>query len=631
MKKRFIFVFLILVILISCSVFVFAESSDDKYGFQKTTLNVKIENKIHSESSNLRVELMAFPKNTKRQISSLEVYPDAKILEDIIKFTFTKPGDISFIADSEVISYFYYPKINSEVKLPLQIPSEIVKYTKKTEHADIDDEHIKLKAKEIMTENFYETAFNIANYVYKNVEYDESYAGKFKKASWVLMNKKGVCAEYTNLFIALCRTVGIPARYVSGTVYSSKIEDFQEHAWAEIYNGKEWIPYDITFGQFGWIDSTHVLLQYMEDATEPTVEYYYTGKVSVGKLDINAQIIEQEVLLTKKTSLFVKPIYQYVSLDSYVPVEIIIENKENSYLNVPIIIKTAPEIPEKSMKHIFLEPLERKKTYLLIHIPDLERCKLGCKSDLVVGTPFNNEVDSEIYFSSYYPKVSYEEAMEIMNLESEVASRKDIFLDCDFSPKELRKGDEVQISCSVINKKESFYGDLCFEDSCERVFIETRGEFYKSINIDKSQLFCVYIREGTDLKDFDCLSLELSPLPEVSLEDYFPDKGVFSEISNLKITLKSSKQIKLKLKILRNDKKIQEFTLDLSQGYNIITLPIKTWKLKPGDNKIKLLFEVADKDGQVYEFKDSIDFYVEDVPFLEKIIAYIKGFFYYGF
>ena len=72
----------------------------------------------------------------------------------------------------------------------------------------------------------------------------------------VLANGVGVCQDYAHLAVALCRSISIPARYVSGYLFSSNdrtgsIEgDFvrvQTHAWFEAaVPGQGWLPLDPT-------------------------------------------------------------------------------------------------------------------------------------------------------------------------------------------------------------------------------------------------------------------------------------------------------------------------------------------------------------------------------------------------
>ena len=78
----------------------------------------------------------------------------------------------------------------------------------------------------------------------------------------VLRTKVGDCNEHTALFVALARSLGIPARINVGLVYVRGA--FYYHAWPEVYleegNGQGlWLPVDPTFDQFP-ADATHVRL-----------------------------------------------------------------------------------------------------------------------------------------------------------------------------------------------------------------------------------------------------------------------------------------------------------------------------------------------------------------------------------
>ena len=78
----------------------------------------------------------------------------------------------------------------------------------------------------------------------------------------VLRTKVGDCNEHTVLFVALARSLGVPARINVGLVYVRGA--FYYHAWPEVYldegNGRGlWLPVDPTFNQFP-ADATHVRL-----------------------------------------------------------------------------------------------------------------------------------------------------------------------------------------------------------------------------------------------------------------------------------------------------------------------------------------------------------------------------------
>ncbi|QLR43788.1 transglutaminase family protein [Enterobacter sp. RHBSTW-00994] len=71
---------------------------------------------------------------------------------------------------------------------------------------------------------------------------------------------KGVCQDHTHVFLACCRALEIPARYVSGYVYSDNAQHVAMHAWAEVWLNGRWKSFDIT-------NNTRNLNQHLKLAT----------------------------------------------------------------------------------------------------------------------------------------------------------------------------------------------------------------------------------------------------------------------------------------------------------------------------------------------------------------------------
>lgn len=58
----------------------------------------------------------------------------------------------------------------------------------------------------------------------------------------------GVCQDHTHVFLSCCRYLGIPARYVSGYIYSPDAPgaEVASHAWAEAWIDERWDSFDIS-------------------------------------------------------------------------------------------------------------------------------------------------------------------------------------------------------------------------------------------------------------------------------------------------------------------------------------------------------------------------------------------------
>jgi transglutaminase-like putative cysteine protease len=78
----------------------------------------------------------------------------------------------------------------------------------------------------------------------------------------VLRTRIGDCNEHTALYVAMARSIGLPARIAVGLVFVHGA--FYYHAWPEVYVDEGagrglWLPVDPTFNQFP-VDTTHLRL-----------------------------------------------------------------------------------------------------------------------------------------------------------------------------------------------------------------------------------------------------------------------------------------------------------------------------------------------------------------------------------
>lgn len=69
---------------------------------------------------------------------------------------------------------------------------------------------------------------------------------------------QGVCQDHTHIFIACCRSLGLPARYVSGYLFTPDGSLMQTHAWVDVWQTDHWLGLDISNGT--WVNDMHVRL-----------------------------------------------------------------------------------------------------------------------------------------------------------------------------------------------------------------------------------------------------------------------------------------------------------------------------------------------------------------------------------
>jgi transglutaminase-like putative cysteine protease len=95
-------------------------------------------------------------------------------------------------------------------------------------------------------------AHRLNEWVYEELEKDVTLS--VPSALQVLAAKSGDCNEHTVLYVALARSLGLPARTAVGVVHLRGT--FYYHAWPEVWLG-EWVAVDPTLGQFP-ADASHL-------------------------------------------------------------------------------------------------------------------------------------------------------------------------------------------------------------------------------------------------------------------------------------------------------------------------------------------------------------------------------------
>ncbi|MEK8129144.1 transglutaminase family protein [Paenibacillus filicis] len=96
--------------------------------------------------------------------------------------------------------------------------------------------------------------------IHRDLTYDPGASHVHTTVSETLQLLRGVCQDYAHLMIAVCRSRGVPARYVSGYHFVGDLQggsaDFEQasHAWVEVQiPGTGWLGFDPTNqAEVGW-------------------------------------------------------------------------------------------------------------------------------------------------------------------------------------------------------------------------------------------------------------------------------------------------------------------------------------------------------------------------------------------
>jgi transglutaminase-like putative cysteine protease len=113
----------------------------------------------------------------------------------------------------------------------------------------------------------------------------------------VMVNKRGVCQDFANLFICLARLLGLPARYVCGYVFTGNAGQSQpqsdaSHAWVQLYiPNVGWKSFDPTNGTLPTTEHVRVAVGRHYRDTAPVSGTLYT--MAAETMNARVEMVEQ--------------------------------------------------------------------------------------------------------------------------------------------------------------------------------------------------------------------------------------------------------------------------------------------------------------------------------------------------
>jgi len=364
---------------------------------------------------NLRYQLEnanLFPVRTEIALPPSTNYQNVSI-DDILP----KPTDVVVDRDGNWLAQFSLKSRerievnvlgNAQVYLnpkPQEVKSEdLSEYLKPTKYWQTNDPKIQRHAKELKTPEA------IYNYTLKTLKYDFQRVkkGQVRLGALDALNKpdSAVCLEFSDLFIALSRAAGIPAREVNGFAYTansserplSLIKDVL-HAWPEYYDSKRraWIMVDPTWGNttngvdyFKTLDFDHfafVIRGIDSQYPIPAGGYKFAGNESVKNVEVSLERTYKKTPVNISLKpLFNKKYTAGLSIEGVV----IVENNNGEMFDEGILTASSQILTPKKPFHLIenIPPFGKKevvlsfnKTPFLTNRTDNIKISLGSKED----------------------------------------------------------------------------------------------------------------------------------------------------------------------------------------------------------------------------------------------------------
>jgi hypothetical protein len=657
LMKRSILIIFILLININSVI-----SAEDDWFFNSKNLVIELminsEAKIIPEKSDynvkyIHVNLSHFPyESFNQKVTDLDIFPDATMEGNSMSFEWENPrNSVEFGYKANFKTSNEQVKVKGKIKFPIEhIPEELEIYTKPAEIIDSNDEDVIGFASEIAEgeEDLYVVVHKVAEWTKKNIKYDLSSltAEVSQKASWVLDNRQGVCDELTSLFIAMLRSLGIPAKFVSGVAYTNSelfTENWGSHGWAEVYfPDYGWIPYDVTYGQFGYIDPTHIKLKEGADSSEPSVQYKWVAKnveLNTDKLDIDAKVIEKIGRIEDSITLSANALRNNIKFGSYNLLEVTIRNNEDYYQSSEVHISKPKEVKiigERS-KNILLKPSEEKKIFWIMKLTDDLKDNFEYTFPITISTSRNSNVETQFKSNDRDTFHSLAEISRVLEQKKEeeqkVYSRK-LEVKCTTVPMEFYHYEKSDVSCFVknqgnVNLKEI---NVCFDSNCTEIDLGITRERQFNYTLERKIA-------GNHESIFKVENRYVSKAEYVGFVVFDDPKVIVAEITNpptaeygdsLEIGFsleKNSFSTPLNLEIDLNSRYIsQKWATDKLDNDKKFILSLESSNMVDGENEFSINVKFQDANGRKYSIIETFVIELVNVNLLQRILISFNQF-----
>lgn len=443
---------------------------DTLYQARDIELDIEVSGVVDwsGSASSVQAQLFYYPKDFDGQtITQQATTPQTPIGDESITFRWQEPQrPVSFSHQSIVESSYSRPRIQEPIPFPIQsVPSSMDEYLRSEEIIVITDD-IRELADEIVgdEDDAVRVAYLLGSWVKDNIRYDLNTvtADASQTSQWVLDNGEGVCDELTSLFISMLRSQGIPARFVSGVAYTNLEEldsPWGPHGWAEVYLPEVgWVPYDVTYGQFGWVDATHVGFVKSADALSSAAEYSMRGR----EAQLRPNSLQRDVELVSRSGgvpLYVRyeiePALEQVGPGGFNRIDVTLINDMPFYVSTELFLARTSKLSTNDYsRSILLGPREERTVSWTVEVADDLEEGFEYTFPLVIYTNDNQQWRSEFTASTS----AYESSREEVEVVSERTRTPSSFLSCN-APRSVRVGEEVRIECSA-------NATICIDEQC---------------------------------------------------------------------------------------------------------------------------------------------------------------------
>lgn len=590
----------------------------------------------------LKVDVVFVPRNSDfSAVRSFDAFPSAVYSSDRVVFEWSAPAQsVSYGYSSVVENANSVPHVYASIPFPTKFPSALRHYTLPSKTIDAGNPAIIAQSALLARDedDLFLLVSKIAFWVNDNINYNLSTltAEVSQPASWVLKNRQGVCDEITSLFIAMLRSLKIPARFVSGVAFTNS-PDFSKgwgaHGWAEVYfPGVGWVPFDPTFGEFGWIDPGHIKLKESIDPQEPTTFAKWRSRdvdVKLNELNISAGVLGFKGRVPPELLISVSPLHERVGLGSYTAVLADVENLADYYVSARLSLNPVNDmaIIGSEFQTVVFPPHGRARLFWKVKVSNILSDEFQYEMPLVVYDVKNNTARSFFVVSKWdvvYSLASVDSSLSQFSSQQSEPFRLSCALEADFV-----LADRGRVDCSVRNLLESSLDvSVCFAD-CQVFSLSSKSVSPVSFDVPLGRPGPKDVIVSASSGSFSrraVLTIVRLDTPEISVKDFvFPSLVSYGDVFSVKFLLfresvSSPKNVSVRLSGGGISSEVYVGDLLANQEVVVNILSSQLYSSSPDFSVFVVYY---DDFGSKFSSKSAFSVEVLGVPWYKRIVGFL--------
>ncbi len=589
-----------------------------------------------------------FPREDNHQkIISLTTDPPATNVGDSLAFYFSHPtlGEHSFSINYRVRTDAHITQIRDKVEFPIRkLDDDIIPFTKHTKIIDNNDRISSLASRLAGNEDdLFKVVVKLGVWTKQNIEYNLSTmaAEASQPSSWVLENREGVCDEMTNLFISMLRSLGIPAKFVSGVSFTDSplfSNQWGAHGWSEVYfPGHGWIPFDVTYGQLGWTDATHIKLAEGVDSSSYATSYSWSGK----NVDLITRPMDLETTVSKKgissapiVDLSLEAVAEKVNFGSYNVLKATVKNKKDYYVTNELMISQTEglELLDPWVQQVVLEPFESKKVVWRVRVSDeldddylyTFPVQVASQRNATARTEFEASRRNKFYARSW--------ADRFVGSDKDIERKSDtIGFSCFSEQAKPYINETVNITCNIDNSQSDKVAEVvvCLE-RCISTSVPAGGGSVVKMKTRFSEQGWQSLQISSTCRgvtSFAYVPIEVVQQPKIIIDNLrYPEVLDYDKVSKITFDVVSSSSAQThKLMVSLESRRVHEkWAWETFTGKNSFEIKIPGSILLDDKEDFKIVVKYLDDRDKPHELEKGFSIKLGAITFLERIERWIR-------